>query len=442
LFYVATVAAAGVAALVVAGWGVRWDADTAFVNGLVAILAVALGAELSSVSVQVGTASVSVAFIPLLAAVFLFPSFWAMSVGGLTLFATDLVVRRKPWIKVIFNSAKEILSIGLASSVYEALGGRPSPVSYEFNALAVFGAGVAYTAAESIAVSLAISLSEGLRVRDVWGRINSGAALYDLLAIPLPALLAYLYVKWQLAGVAILAIPMFVLRHVYSQNIKLERAHRELLELMVKQIEARDPYTSGHSQRVAAYARTLAREAGLSARQVENIATAALLHDVGKVYEEFGPLLKKEGKLTPEERKMLQTHPVRSAELVGMISSLHGSVTLAVRHHHENYDGSGYPDGLAGEGIPIGARIIMVADTLDAMTTDRPYRKALAFEKVVEQLENHSSTQFDPRLATIAIKSTILRRAVLATPPLPGERAPTDGPNRSSGRAARQVATV
>jgi HD-GYP domain-containing protein (c-di-GMP phosphodiesterase class II) len=143
---------------------------------------------------------------------------------------------------------------------------------------------------------------------------------------------------------------------------------------------------------------------------VDQIATAALLHDVGKVYEEYAPLLRKEQKLTPEERSLLESHPVRSAELVTTISSLRGPVELAVRHHHENYDGTGYPSKLAGERIPVGARIIMIADTLDAMTTDRPYRNALPFDRVVEELRRYAGRQFDPHLADIAVRSPTIRR--------------------------------
>jgi HD-GYP domain-containing protein (c-di-GMP phosphodiesterase class II) len=145
---------------------------------------------------------------------------------------------------------------------------------------------------------------------------------------------------------------------------------------------------------------------------MDQITTAALLHDVGKVYEEYAPLLRKEGKLTVEERKLLESHPVRSAELVGTISNLRGPVEEAVRHHHENYDGTGYPDGLSGEDIPIGARIIMIADTLDAMTTDRPYRKALPFERVIDEIRQHAGRQFDPRLADIVIRSPAIRGLV------------------------------
>jgi HD-GYP domain-containing protein (c-di-GMP phosphodiesterase class II) len=121
-----------------------------------------------------------------------------------------------------------------------------------------------------------------------------------------------------------------------------------------------------------------------------------------------------------------------------MISSLRGPVEKAVRHHHENYDGSGYPDGLTGEDIPLGARIIMVADTLDAMTTDRPYRKALSFERVVEEVKKYSGKQFDPRLADIVIKAPSIRRLVAKASSAAFPQVPASmlAPPTRSGRAA------
>ena len=106
----------------------------------------------------------------------------------------------------------------------------------------------------------------------------------------------------------------------------------------------------------------------------------------------------------------MQSHAVRSAELVGTVRSLRGPVQEAIRHHHENFDGSGYPDGLAGEHIPIGARIIMIADTIDAMTTDRPYRRALTFTRAVQELSKYASRQFDPHLVQIVERSAAMRR--------------------------------
>ena len=437
-FYVATVSVGAIVALVIAAWGQEWQTSNTFANGLVAILAVGLAAELSSVSLHVGSSILSIAFIPFLAAAFLFAPIWAMSIAGLTVLVVEALFRRKPWIKVAFNTSKEVLAVGLASSVYHILGGEPSVEQFSILAVPIVGAGVVYSAANSLTVSFAVSLSEGLDFGQAWVRVYGGSVLYDLFATPVPALLAYLYTRWQLGGVVALAVPLFVVRHIYSMNLQLVQANRDLLELMVKAIEARDPYTSGHSQRVSQYARILAKEAGLSGRQVEQIATAALLHDVGKIYEDYAPLLRKEGKLTPDERRLLQSHPSRSAELVTTISKLKGPVADAVRYHHENFDGTGYPDGVAGESIPIGARVIMLADTLDAMTTDRPYRKALPFERVIEEIRKYSGRQFDPELADVVIRSAAIRRLVgassqSATPVIPStlNRATSTRPERA-----------
>jgi HD-GYP domain-containing protein (c-di-GMP phosphodiesterase class II) len=122
---------------------------------------------------------------------------------------------------------------------------------------------------------------------------------------------------------------------------------------------------------------------------------AALLHDVGKIDEAFAPILAKEGRLTPDEWATMKRHPIRSAELVALLTSLR-DVVAPVRHHHENWDGTGYPDGLKGAAIPLASRIIMFADTLDAMTTDRPYRKALGVDEARAEFLRFRGRQFDP----------------------------------------------
>jgi putative nucleotidyltransferase with HDIG domain len=217
-------------------------------------------------------------------------------------------------------------------------------------------------------------------------------------------------------GFAAVLIPILVIRHIYGLYRKLQSSGRELLDLMVKAIEARDPYTSGHSIRVATLAKTIAQEAKMSAEEVEEVYTAAVLHDVGKIHEEFAPLLRKDSRLTPEETALLQTHAVKSAELVGIISSFRGRIQNAVRSHHERWDGGGYPDGLAGEDIPQGARIIMISDTTDAMTSDRPYRKRLPMEAVVAELQKYRGTQFDPGLVDLVVNSVSIRRLMAEMP--------------------------
>lgn len=169
-------------------------------------------------------------------------------------------------------------------------------------------------------------------------------------------------------------------------------------------VEFRDPYTSGHSQRVSRFSRIIAQLIGLGPKDIERISTAALLHDVGKIHEIFAPILLKPGRLTPDERAIMELHPIKSAELVAKISDLQ-DIVPAVRHHHENWDGTGYPDRLEGRDIPLGARIIRVADTIDAMTTDRPYRKALGEIEVRSELKKFREIQFDPAICDVLVVS-------------------------------------
>jgi putative nucleotidyltransferase with HDIG domain len=334
-----------------------------------------------------------------------------MLVAGGTFLINDAAVRRKPPIKVVHNTAKETLAVGVAGFVYVALGGIPSVTQLSSSAMVPFLAAVGtYMMFSSGASAIAISLSSGTPLRDVWRRLVGGSLVFDFLSSPLALLLAYLYVKAQLWGVIVVTVPVFLVRHVYSMNLQLEQVNRDLLELMVKAIEARDPYTSGHSLRVSRIAGALARAIGLAAKHAEQIETAALLHDVGKIHQEYALVLRKAGGLSAEEAALMRTHPIRSYELVRTISGFRGGVEASVRHHHENYDGSGYPDGLSGLAIPVGARIIMIADTADAMTTDRPYRNALSYDELVAELERYSGSQFDPGLVKAFKTSPQIRR--------------------------------
>jgi HD-GYP domain-containing protein (c-di-GMP phosphodiesterase class II) len=160
---------------------------------------------------------------------------------------------------------------------------------------------------------------------------------------------------------------------------------------------------------VSRYSRIIAQVIGLGPKDIDRISTAALLHDVGKIHEIFAPILSKPGRLTPEERAIMELHPIKSAELVAKISDLQ-DIIPAVRHHHENWDGTGYPDRLEGRDIPLGSRIIMFADTIDAMTTDRPYRKALGEAEVRSELRKFRGMQFDPNICDALVASPTCAR--------------------------------
>lgn len=436
---VAVVVAAGAVTLLAPEWTIPTQNNSAFWNGIIAFTVLGILCDTSFVRISFANVNSSVAFVPLLASATLFQRPWPMAIAGVTCLVVDTIVRRKPVIRVCYNTAQYILTVGIAQAVYELLGGQVSVDTSNVSIIPFLGLVITYFAVNSGSVAVAVAFSSGVSVRESWSRVIGSAVVYDIVASGLALLLAFLYVELELRGVALLLLPLFFVRHLYQMNQQLEQKSREQLMFMVKAIEARDPYTSGHSMRVSEYARTIARELGLSAKQVDSIATAALLHDVGKMYEEFVPLLRKEGRLSPEERMLLQSHPVRGAELVSTSAGLRGAVEHAVRHHHENYDGSGYPTGLQGTQIPIGARIIMIADTLDAMTTDRPYRRALSLDRVVAELRRHAGAQFDPKLVELAINSPAIRRLIEGSRDHAPDSIARGGDSRTTRRSARVV---
>jgi len=209
-------------------------------------------------------------------------------------------------------------------------------------------------------------------------------------------------------GILVVLLPLLFIRHSYWTTSRLREANADLLKALVKAIETRDPYTSGHSLRVAYLARRIAEKVGLSQASVERIEQAAVLHDIGKIEAKYSDILCKPDSLTDEERAVIRSHVTKGEELLRNLTSLPEDVFLTVRHHHEREDGSGYPDGLSGSSIPMGARIVAVCDAVDAMLSDRPYRRALPVATVVEQLEQHSGRQFAPMIVEALLVSDLL----------------------------------
>lgn len=388
-----------------------WNALAAF-----AVLGIVCDSFSFNIPFPFAKVTTSVGFIPLIASIVLFPHPWPMVIAGLTALVVDTFVRHKPTVRVWFNTAQYMLATGLASLAYARLGGVVSMDDFDFHLLPFASLVVTFFLVNQGSVALAVSLSSGVSVREAWDRICKDAFATDLLSSTLAILLVFLYVKLQLIGLGIVALPFLLVRQLYQMNFQLQEELEEKLELMVKAMEARDPYTSGHSRRVSEYALAIARELRLSTNDVDGIKRAALLHDVGKIYEEFAPLLRKQGKLTAEEMIIMQTHVIRSGQLVSTATRLRGSVEAMIKHHHENFNGTGYPDGLAGSQIPLGARIIMIADTIDAMTTDRPYRRAMTLGRALEELEKYAGLQFDPMLVQLVAKSQTIRKLLGAEP--------------------------
>ena len=180
-------------------------------------------------------------------------------------------------------------------------------------------------------------------------------------------------------------------------NDKLKQSFVESIELLRKTVDAKDPYTRGHSERVAEYSVLLGKEIGLNEEDIEILRIGGLFHDIGKIGVPDSVLLKP-GKLTDEEFAEIKKHPTIGADILST-SVIFNNILSIVKHHHEKYNGTGYPDKLAGENIPYFARIAAIADTFDAMTSNRPYRSSLDLEYVINEFEKFSGIQFDPELA-------------------------------------------
>ena len=187
---------------------------------------------------------------------------------------------------------------------------------------------------------------------------------------------------------------------VFVENRRLYRdLHAMMLDLvraLVSSVDAKDPYTCGHSERVAILCRELARELGLTGEEIEQAYMAGLLHDIGKIGTPEA-ILRKEGALRPDERRIIAQHPGTGGRILQGIKKFE-TVRQAVLHHHERVDGSGYPDGTSGDELPLLARIVGLADAFDAMTSNRPYRPMMPLEVVQRQIEEHTGSQFDPQV--------------------------------------------
>lgn len=214
-------------------------------------------------------------------------------------------------------------------------------------------------------------------------------------------------VFWIVQSITALAVIVTIIVIVYDRRVKRLRKkrdeYREILEQSLRTfaniIDAKDRYTSGHSERVAIYSREIAKRMELSADECERIYYIAFLHDIGKIAIPDS-ILKKAGALTPEERKVIQTHPSIGGDILKDFNSIVG-ISEGARYHHERYDGMGYSEGRKGEDIPLLARIICVADSYDAMASKRCYRNDLPKDYILSELQKCAGSQFDPAVAKI-----------------------------------------
>ena len=336
------------------------------------------------------------------AAVILFPppvSILATFLGTLL----GEVRSRRPWFKRLFNVAVMTLTIAIVAAIYYGINQPPTNLLASIQSiLALFFAGLADFGVASILVSLIISFAQQVPFRYVWLQNFSRVIWHDLSMIPLGTFVAVLW-QFNPITVPLVVLPLFVVRHSYQTANHLQRQTEDALRALMRAIDERDNETFDHSERVSKLAKDIGKALDMPPSELDVLVPAALLHDLGKIGM-AGAILFKPGALTEDERLIAQKHSEVGGELLSKFPLFEKGAAL-VRHHHERYDGGGYPGKLKGGDIPLGARIIAVADSYNAMTEDRPYRKAMSQDEALAEIFRCSGTQFDPRVVEALMRT-------------------------------------
>ncbi|MBI4877616.1 MAG: diguanylate cyclase [Acidobacteria bacterium] len=385
----------------------RWESQNPYrfaVLLLVTLLVSGFKVSLPSVT---GTMSVYFQFILIGILQLSLPEVLVMGAGA-TLVQCLWHTRRRPrLVQIAFNIASTSLAIALSHwvahlSLFDAL-------SFGM-AARLAAAAVVFFIMNTGPVAIVIALTEGKSPRQVWQECYFWCFPYYLVGASIAGLFNYLSgtIGWE---TALLVVPVVYViyrsYHLYLGKLENEKVHAEqmaslhlrTIEALALAIDAKDHTTGEHLQRVQVYAVEIAKELGLSREQTAALQAAALLHDIGKLAVPEH-IISKPGRLTPEEFEKMKIHPVVGAEILDRVKFPYPVVPI-VRAHHERWDGSGYPDGLKGEEIPIGARILSVVDCLDALASDRQYRRALSLEDALKVVVSESGKSFEPRVTEV-----------------------------------------
>ncbi len=402
------------------GGAIHWQ-------GIIVFTGLVLFTEWLAIDIYTRNTSVSTSIAPLVAGACLFGATGVL-VLSFVLSAAATIKHRSPIPRFFFNLSNHLLA-GLFCVNFLYWAGLHITIETSLlSALAVVAATILTYLSTTILLAGVIHLSSGISPRDVWMERFYWLWPYYLALGVVAYALAVGYLTSGLLGVFIFFVPLLMLR--ISQNqylsrtesmvVQLRAANTELVERS-KEISAmneglilalshasdlRDPYVHGHALHVARYAVLIAEELGLREERIESIRQAALLHDIGKIGIPEA-ILFKPSRLTAEEYELMKQHAGLGAALVQGIESLQHLAPL-IRHHHEYYNGHGYPAELANDNIPLEARILSVADAIEAMASDRPYRKAGDAQAILRELQKHSGTQFDPIIVDAFTK--VIRR--------------------------------
>ncbi len=326
---------------------------------------------------------------------------------GCAAILTQCFYRDRPrMVQVIFNTCATSFAIALSYCVYHV----PLFQAQKNPAILLVVTSATYFAANTLPVATIISLTEHKSLRRIWADCYFWSFPYYLVGAGVAGLVSWLnkIVEWQTSLLILPAVYLIYRSYrLYLAKLEDEKGHVEemanlhmrTIEALALAIEAKDHTTHDHLQRVRVYAIEVAKDLRVSPQEMEALQAAALLHDIGKLAVPEH-IISKPGRLTPEEFEKMKIHPVVGAEILERVRFPYPVVPI-VRAHHEKYDGTGYPFGLKGDEIPIGARILSAVDFLDAMASDRQYRRAIALDEVMLRLKTESGRAFDPRVVDV-----------------------------------------
>ncbi len=345
---------------------------------------------------------------------------------------------RIPWYGSVANHAGLAPPAVLGGLVMNLLG-RTDPNHFVTLVAVLVGATAMFTA-NIFAVSVLLSLRTGASVRNMLYADTRTFASSHLALAPLGWLMARLYTSEGQGGgwwaTLVFALPLYTTRQVYAQIVEMRDMFTQTIEVLAEAVDKRDPFTSRHSKRVMTIARDIGREMSVSETDIEALEWGGLLHDVGKIGVPDSVLLKAE-RLSKEERMQMNSHPVLGAQIIAPVTRLSRELPI-IRNHHEWYNGSGYPDRLIGDEIPLLARILHVADAFEAMTAQRPYRMVpLSAEQALGELRKYAGIQFDPRVVDAFVRTKWVEGV-----PDPGRAAPPRQIPLLAQHAAQMSATA
>jgi len=346
----------------------------------------------------------TVSGIVVIAAIILFPTPAALAVAVPPLLLSDFL-ERKQWYRPLLNAAQKTTTVVVAAAVLHGLeNGDPLRLDDLQDFAAIGGLFGAYYVFNVLPLMITLTLVQRRRFVHVL-HANLQSIYLDFVGTFLFALLAAFVYESEPRLLPILAGVAILIRQVFELANRLRSETEAALRVLVDIVDARDPYTHDHSLLVAEYSRKVAEVMVSNPNEIEAIASASQLHDIGKIGVSDTILLKSES-LTPDEKRLMELHPEIGRRILEKYSQFRGGAEI-VFAHQEHYDGSGYPRGLRADEIPLGARIIAVVDAYVAMTTDRPYRRAMTATEALAQLRSGIGSQFDPVVCANFIKLLI-----------------------------------